>query len=123
MIARLNNRSRIATFVEETHISSDFKGKSESSLKTTNSKKLRIENGILDTCEDSHSYLLYSSSHMSRIPFLILSFFVIFVVWILFSLKSEEMCDFFYKYDYPASVAPACDHRAQLTDQRSALQT
>ena len=75
MIARLNNRSRIATFVEAMHIS-DFKEKSESSLqKTTNSKKLIIRNGILDICEDSRSYLLYSSSHMSRIPFLILSFF------------------------------------------------
>ena len=36
---------------------------------------------------DSHSYLLYSSSHPSRIPFLILSFldFVAFVVKTLIS--------------------------------------
>ena len=63
---------------------------------------------------------------MSRILFLILSFldFVAFVVKTLqFSLKSEEMCEFFDKRGYPASVVEAGHHRAQQIDRQSALQT
>ena len=40
-----------------------------------------------------------------------------------FFLKSEEMCAFFDKRGYPASVVQAGHHRAQLIDQPSALQT
>ena len=63
--------------------------------------------------------------HMSRIPFLILSFldFVVFVVMTDFFLKSEEMCDFFNKRNYPVSVVQAGLHRAQQIDRQSALQT
>ena len=63
---------------------------------------------------------------MSRIPFLILSSldFVVFVVTtLIFSLKSEEMCNFFKKRGYPASVVEAGHHRAQQIDRQSALQT
>ena len=61
---------------------------------------------------------------MSRILFLILSFldFVAFVARTDFSLKSEEMCDFFNKRGYPASVVQAGHHRAQQIDQ-SAVST
>ena len=64
--------------------------------------------------------------HMSRIPFLILSFldFVVFVVTtLIFWVKSEEMCNFFDKPGYPASVVQAGHHRAQQIDRQSALQT
>ena len=63
--------------------------------------------------------------HMSRILFLILSFldFVTFVVKTDFSLKSEEMCEFFNKRGYPASVVEAGHHRTQQIDRQSALQT
>jgi len=40
-----------------------------------------------------------------------------------FSLKSEEMCNFFNKRGYPASVVQAGHHRAQQIDRQSALQT
>ena len=40
-----------------------------------------------------------------------------------FSLKLEEMCDFFDKRGYPASVFQAGHHRAQQIDWQSALQT
>ena len=40
-----------------------------------------------------------------------------------FSLKSEEMCEFFDKHGYPASVVQAGHHRAQQIDWQSALQT
>ena len=39
-----------------------------------------------------------------------------------FSLKSEEMCDFFDIRGYPDSVREAGHHRAQQIDQQSALQ-
>ena len=39
-----------------------------------------------------------------------------------FSLKSEEMCDFFDKRGYPASVVQAGYHRAQQIDRQSVLQ-
>ena len=63
--------------------------------------------------------------HISTITFLILSLldFVVFVVNSDFSLKSEEMCDFFDKRGYPASVVQAGHHRAQQIDRQSALQT
>ena len=63
---------------------------------------------------------------MSRILLRILSFldFVVFVVTtLIFSLKSEEMCDFFDKRGYPVSVVHAGHHRAQQIDRQSALQT
>ena len=62
---------------------------------------------------------------MSRIPFLFLHFldFVSFVVRaLIFLLKSEEMCDFFNKHGYPASVVQAGHHRAQQIERQSALQ-
>ena len=40
-----------------------------------------------------------------------------------FSLKSEEMCDFFDKRCNPASVVQEGHHRAQQIDRQSALQT
>ena len=40
-----------------------------------------------------------------------------------FSSKSEEMCNFFDKRGYPASVVEAGHHRAQQIDRQSALQT
>ena len=54
---------------------------------------------------------------MSRILFFILSF-LDFVARLCsedsdFSLKSEEMCHFFDKRGYPASVVQAGHHRAQ----------
>ena len=62
---------------------------------------------------------------MPRIPFLILSFldFVVFVVTTPIRLKSEEMCNFFNKRGYPASVVQAGHHRAQQIDWQSALLT
>ena len=62
---------------------------------------------------DSHSYLLYSSSHPSHVKNSIPDF----------SLKSEEMCNFFNKRGYPASVVEAGHHRAQQIGRQSALQT
>ena len=78
---------------------------------------------------DSHGYLLHSSSHPSHVknPFLIVSFldFVVFVVTtlILHQNQREEMCNFFDKRGYPASVVQAGHHRAQQLDRQSALQT
>ena len=40
-----------------------------------------------------------------------------------FSKKSQEMCQFFKKRGYPASVIQTAHHRAQQTDRQSALQT
>ena len=40
-----------------------------------------------------------------------------------FSNKSKEMCQFFEKLGYPASVIQAAHHRAQQIDRQSALQT
>jgi len=37
-----------------------------------------------------------------------------------FSLKSEEMCNFFNKRGYPASVVQTGHHRAQQIDRQSA---
>ena len=76
---------------------------------------------------DSHSCLLHSSSHPSHgknsIPY---SQFLRLPRLCIensdFSLKSEEMCDFFDKRGYPASVVQAGHHRAQQIDRQSALQ-
>ena len=61
---------------------------------------------------DSHSYLLYSSSHPSHVknsipysPFLRLR--RLCSDDSDFSLKSEEMCNFFNKRSYPVSVVQA----------------
>ena len=76
---------------------------------------------------DSHSYLLYSSSHPSHvknsIPF---SQFLRLRRLCSddsdFSHKSESMCQFFEKRGYPASIVQAGHHRAQLIDRQSSLQ-
>ena len=60
---------------------------------------------------------------MSRIPFLILRLRRLCSDDSYFSLKSEEMCNFFNKRYYSASVAQAGHHRAQQIDRQSALQT
>jgi len=70
----------------------------------------------------SHSYLLYSSSHQlhvkNSIPY---SQFLRLRRLCSddsdFSLKSEEMCDFFDKRGYPASVIQTGHHRAQQIDR------
>ena len=77
---------------------------------------------------DSHSYLLYSSSHPSHVKnFIPYSQFLRLRRLCSddsdFSLKSEEMCDFFDKRGYPASVVRAGHHCAQQTDRQSALKT
>ena len=77
---------------------------------------------------DSHSYLLYSSSHPSHvknsIPY---SQFVRLRRLCSddsdFSSKLEEMCQFFEKGGYPVSVVKAGHHRAQQFDRQSSLQT
>ena len=61
---------------------------------------------------------------MSRIPFLILlKLRLLCSEYSDFSLKSEEMCDFYDKRGYLASVVQAGYHRAQQIDPQSALQT
>ena len=77
---------------------------------------------------DSHSYLLYSSSHPSRVKNSILYSQFLRLRRLCsddsnFSLKSEEMCDVFDERGYPASVVQAGHHRAQQIDRQSALQT
>ena len=77
---------------------------------------------------DSHSYLLYSSSHPSHvknsIPF---SQFLRLRRLCSddsdFSEKSETMCQFFDRRSYPVSFVQAGHHRAQQIDRKSALQT
>ena len=77
---------------------------------------------------DSHSYLLYSSSHPSHvknsIPF---SQFLRLRRLCSddsdFSEKSEAMCQFSNKRGYPVSVVQAGYHRAQQIYRQSALQT
>ena len=76
----------------------------------------------------SHSYLLYSSSHPSHVKSSIrYSQFLIHRRRCNedsdFSLKSDEMCDFFDKRGYSASVVQARHHRAQRFDRQSALET
>ena len=71
---------------------------------------------------DSDVYLLYSSSHPSHVKNSIP--YYQFLIRRLcsddsdFSLKSEEMCNFFNKRGYPASIC-----RARQIDRQSALQT
>ena len=77
---------------------------------------------------DSHSYLLYSSSHPSHVKNSIPYSQLLRLRRLCsedsdFSLKSEEMCHFFDKRGYPASVVQAGHHRAQQIDRQSALQT
>ena len=62
---------------------------------------------------------------MLKIPFPILNFLDSDVCAVMtdFSNKSKEMCLFFEKRGYPASVIQAAHHRAQQIDQQSALQT
>ena len=77
---------------------------------------------------DSHSYLLYSSSHPLHVKnFIPYSQFLrlrrLCSEDSHFSLKSGEMCEFFDKRGYPASIVEAGHHRAQQIDRQSALQT
>ena len=76
---------------------------------------------------DSHSYLLYSSSHPSHVKNSIPYSQFLRIRRLCgddsdFSLKSEEMCNFFDKRGYPASVVQAGHHRAQQIDRQSSLQ-
>ena len=94
--------------------------------------KLSVEgNGLCTSVHykptDSHSYLLYSSSHPSHVKTSIPYSQFLRLRRLCsedsdFSLKSEEMCEFFDKR-YPASVVEAGHHRAQQIDRQSALQT
>ena len=94
--------------------------------------KLSIEgNGLCTSVHykptDSHSYLLYSSSHPSHVKNSIPYSQLLRLRRLCsedsdFSLKSEEMCHFFDKRGYPASVVQAGHHRAQQIDRQSALQ-
>ena len=77
---------------------------------------------------DSHSCLLYSSSHPSHVKNSIPYSQFLRLRRLCsedsdFNLKSEEMCEVFDKRGYPASVIQAGHHRAQQIDRRSALQT
>ena len=71
---------------------------------------------------DSHSYLLYSSSHPSHVKNSI-PYSQFLRLRRLCSEDSEEMCEFFDKRGYPASVVEAGHYRAQQIDWQSALQT
>ena len=60
-----------------------------------------------------------------RTPYLQTSFsdFVVYVVTtLIFSEKSDAMCQFFDKRGHPVSVVQAGHHRAQQIDRQSALQ-
>ena len=77
---------------------------------------------------DSHSYLLHSSSHPSHVKNSIPYSQFLRLRRLCsddsdFSNKSKEMCTFFEKRGYPASVIQAAHHRAQQIDRQSALQT
>ena len=77
---------------------------------------------------DSHSYLLYSSSHPSHVKNSIPYSQFLRLRRLCsddsdFSSKSEEMCQFFEKRGYPVSVVKASHHRAQQFDRQSSLQT
>ena len=76
---------------------------------------------------DSHSYLLYSSSHPSHvknsIPFCkFLRLRRLCSDDFDFFHKSDSMCQFFKKRGYPASVVQAGHHCTQLIDRQSSLQ-
>ena len=75
---------------------------------------------------DFHSDLLYPSSHPSHVKNSMLYSQFLRLRHLCskdsnFSFISEEMCDFFDKSDYPASVVQAGHHRAQQIDRQSAL--
>ena len=77
---------------------------------------------------DSHSYLLHSSSHPFHVKHSIPYSQFLRLRHLCsdesdFSNKSKEMCQFFEKRGYPASVIQAAHHRAQQIDRQSALQT
>ena len=77
---------------------------------------------------DSHSYLLHSSSHPSHVKNAIPYSQFLRLRRLCsddsdFSNKSQEMCQFFEKSGYPASVIQTAHHRAQQTDRQSAIQT
>ena len=77
---------------------------------------------------DSHTYLLYSSSHPSHvknsIPFSrFLRLRCLRSDDSNFFHKSESMCQFFEKRGCPVSVVQAGHHRAQLIDRQSSQQT
>ena len=77
---------------------------------------------------DSYGYLFYSSSHPSHVMNSI-SYSQFRRLCGLcsedsgFSSESEEMCDFFNKRGYPASVVQGGHHRAQQIDRQSGSQT
>ena len=95
--------------------------------------KVSIRGNLLCTSvhykpSDSHSYLLYSSSHPSHVKNSIPYSQFLRLRRLCsddsdFSSKSEEMCQFFEKRGYPVSVVKAGYHRAQQFDRQSSLQT
>ena len=77
---------------------------------------------------DSHSTLLYSSSHPSHVKNSILYSQFLRLRRLCsddsdVSSKSEDMCQFFEKRGYPVSVVKAGHHRAKQFDRQSAPQT
>ena len=77
---------------------------------------------------DSHSYLLYPSSHPSNVKNSIPSSQFLRLRRLCsdesdFSSKSEELCQVFKKRGYPVSLVKASHHRAQQFDRQSAVQT
>lgn len=83
---------------------------------------------VHDKPTDSHSYLLHSSSHPSHVKNAIPYSQFLRLRRLCsddsdFSNKSQEMCQFFEKRGYPASVVQTTHHRAQQTNRQSALQT
>ena len=92
----------------------------------------RIYNGLCTSVHykptDSHSYLLHSSSHPSHVKNAIPYSQFLRLRRLCsddsdFSNKSKEMCPFFEKRGYPASVIQAAHHHAQQIDRQSTLQT
>ena len=95
--------------------------------------KVSISGNVLSTSvhykpTDSHSYLLYSSSHPSHVKNSIPYSQFLRLRRLCsddsdFSSKSEEMCQFFEKRGYPVSVVKVGHHCAQQFDRQSSLQT